>query len=300
MPNSSFPRDFGEGSTTNRLDGTSFAYFKTLHLSLHASSQRWLLPKAPMQHAAVTTSACSFCCIAACKRVMATMLLTHPVITHQHSCGWLTHDEDIHLVIYPVSVYLYPNFYAIATICVHSHDLNLLLSFTCAGCNQHPVWVYPPKMVLPHKKVNTHCKSRSDRLRMCPKHMIKKRKDVNKLFLVNVTLTSTNAKNPMSLSTYIYTLQNFHGSIMVYVFEGVILVVFPHLSSTSIFPPKQRQAPPPTTCRLLPNVLHLHKHLRQHCTWWCWIESLGGPKAKGSLGSQCRWWFYYILKSKVI
>lgn len=204
MPNSSFPRDFGEGSTTNRLDGTSFAYFKTLHLSLHASSQRWLLPKAPMQHAAVTTSACSFCCIAACKRVMATMLLTHPVITHQHSCGWLTHDEDIHLVIYPVSVYLYPNFYAIATICVHSHDLNLLLSFTCAGCNQHPVWVYPPKMVLPHKKVNTHCKSRSDRLRMCPKHMIKKRKDVNKLFLVNVTLTSTNAKNPMSLSTYIY------------------------------------------------------------------------------------------------
>ena len=101
----------------------------------------------------------------------------------------------------------------------------------------------PKKKVFPTKKVNTHCKSRSDRLRMCPKHMIKKIKDVNQFFLVNVTLTSTNAKNPMSLSIYYrYIL-----SKISWVHHGVLLKVsflsfFPHLSSTSI--------PPQTTARL--------------------------------------------------
>ena len=153
----------------------------------------------------------------------------------------------------------------------------------------------PKKKSFPHKKVNTHCKSRSDRLRMCPKHMIKKRKDVNKLFLVNVTLTSTNAKNPMSLS--IYTVQNFMSPSWC-TFEGVILVVvFSPPFFDLNFSPQNNGVTPPTTWWLLPNVLHLHKRLRQHCTWWCWIESLGGSKAKGSLGSQCRWWFYYILIS---
>ena len=141
MPNSSFPRDFGEGSTTNKPMANHMFFFPEIpsewlivhgyvsctklapHLPtsknspiflLNASSQRWLLPKAPMQQAAVTTSACSFCCIASCQRVMATMLLTHPVMPHQHTCRWLTQDEDMHLVSYPVSVYLYPNVDAIA------------------------------------------------------------------------------------------------------------------------------------------------------------------------------------------